>query len=175
MVRGFLFAALLVMSAAAAAQTPEFGNPVGPGAWRIEVVRDVMTDRARARTVLVSEARNAALIIQCESGAGSRVYFGVEFQEYLGFSTDPIQEAMIRFDQEAPLTTRWLYENSIIQQTDQRRVAALVSVLRGARRVAVRALKWNLPRHNFVDATFDVTGSAEAIDAAYAACGRAAP
>lgn len=157
-------------------QTTQFGSPVGPGAWRLEVVRDAMTDNARATTILLSEARNAALIIRCENGGRTkRVALGVEFDAYLGFSTEPVQQAMMRFDQNPPQTLNWFYNDKIIEMGDQRRAATIVAQIRSARRVVVRALKWDTPVHKAVEADFDVAGAREAIEATYAACSMSPP
>ncbi len=152
------------------------GQPVGEGAWRIDIARDVMTDYARSTAFIVNEEQSAGLLVQCQGGRTNHVYFAFEFTDYIGGIDQPVRTALVRFDRDPPLTIQMRHDQDTLQVRDQRSVAILVSRLRSATSVAVRVVTEESDRTvPILDASFNVTGSLTAVDAAYAACGQPLP
>ncbi len=137
------------------------------GAWTVDVQKDPITDTVKAIASLPGEA--GSLIIKCDAPGPGSLYVRFVSNDYLGgYAGGQRSDALTyRVDDDAPVTSEWVYYKSIVPAVHEERRAALIQRLKTAKRFSLRAITFE---NEVVNATFELSSIAQAISAADEVC-----
>lgn len=158
-----------VVLAALAAPAQAADKTVIAGNWWDSSVTDPITDVRRGIVYADSADQKASVVLKCDRSGPGTVYATIITGQYLGEGRSKYRNLIYRFDDRAPVESRWGHDSSYAFNFEPE---AFVSAMRGSSKLVVRATAYD---YSNVDVIFDVTGADQAIQRVYEACGDTAP
>lgn len=134
--------------------------------WSVNEARDSITDRTEVTAELRGEG--GRVVFMCSAGQRPVVLFHPD--AFLGgpISGYDWRDFTYRVDASAAVTTRWKYSNGYATAPSEREMASFLGALAHGDTLRIRAIRYD---RTSVDASFSLSGTADAMRRAVAACG----
>ena len=134
--------------------------------WLVTEKPDPMNDQVRVVATLRGD--NADLVFICGGGRAPVLRYASD--EFLGGRGGQRagRDFTFRFDAAQPVPTRWWYFDSFAEPQNTKDAVAFVTKMIQSSKLAIRAVRYD---GYYVDSTFDLTGTPQALDQAFRACG----
>jgi hypothetical protein len=134
--------------------------------WQVSEKPDPMNDQMRVVARLRGD--NADMVFVCGGGRPPALRYSSD--EFLGGRGGHRagRDFTYRFDAAQPVPDRWWYFDSFAEPQNTKTTVAFVTKMIQSSKLAIRALRYD---GYYVDSTFDLTGSPQAFDQAFRACG----
>jgi hypothetical protein len=134
--------------------------------WQVSQAKDPITDQNNVTAVIRGD--NASIEFRCAVGEKpSLAYVPDEFLGGGGTSY-ALRDFIYRFDGAKPELESWKHLNRYAVPYSEKRAAAFVTKMIGAKQLVIRAERYDGRR---IDSIFDLTGAPQAFHQAFQACG----
>jgi hypothetical protein len=134
--------------------------------WHVSHSVDPMTDAAEATAVLVGDGGD--LIVFCAQGGSP--YLSFRSSTFLGggIGRYELRDFYFRFDDAKMERQSWKYVRDEAFPYSDERAAEFVTKMIPAKQLRVRAVRYD---RSYVDASFDLEGTAPALNEVFVSCG----